>query len=177
MTTPLLADCSGLWRRSLLINADGSHDAGGDVRWLQGITAYVDSRGFAGRLQQSGNVFEWHRDIDLEPPGEFPDVGTVHWDGDTLVETGIHRVYAEHWVRDAGPAGPGGAVYLHGSDGEDGLLLRVGDQFGWAGAGTVVIGGVDGPQWDALAIELSDDSIQAHGRRWSITASEGELDP
>lgn len=175
MAAPSVADCSGLWRRSLLIDADGSRDSGTDVRWLQGITAYVDSRGFAGRLEQRGDQFEWHRDIDLEPPGEFPDVGTVEWDGDTLVESGVHTVYAEHWVRDAGLTGPGGAAFLRSADGEVGLLLRVGDQFGWATAGAVVIGEVVGPKWDALAIELSVAEIQADGRRWSITASEGKM--
>ena len=101
----LIAECTGLWRRTLLIDADGSRDTGGDVRWLQGITAYVDSRGFAGPLHQRGNVFEWHRDVDLEPPGPFPDAGAMHWDGDVLVETGVHEDYVEHWVRDAGLGG------------------------------------------------------------------------
>ena len=46
--------------RTLLIEADGSHVAGGDVRWLTGrFRAYVDSRGFGGRLEQRDDVFEW----------------------------------------------------------------------------------------------------------------------
>ena len=105
-----MADCAGLWRRTLLVGADGSRDTGGDVRWLQGITAYVDSRGFAGPLHQHDNVFEWHRDVDLEPPGPFPDAGAMHWDGDVLVETGVHEDYSEHWVRDVGPATPCGGL-------------------------------------------------------------------
>lgn len=177
MNAPVIADCSGLWRRSLLIDADGSRDTGGGVLWLQGITAYVDSRGFAGRLHQQGDVFEWHRDVDLEPPGPFPDAGTVRWEGATLVETGVHAAYVEHWVRDEESTGPGGAVFLHASDGRDGLLLRVGDRFGWAGAGTVEIGAVGGPQWDALAITLSGNEVQAVGRHWNITASEGNVNP
>ena len=106
MTAPAIADCSGLWRRSLLIGADGTRDTGGDVRWLQGLTGYVDSRGFAGRLEQQGDVFHWLRDVDLEPPGPFPDEGAMHWDGEVLVETGVHQVYAEHWVREDGPTTP-----------------------------------------------------------------------
>lgn len=175
MTAPAIADCAGLWRRSLLIDADGARDTSAGVLWLQGITAYVDSRGFAGRLNQSGDVFEWHRDVDLEPPGPFPDAGTVHWEGEVLVETGVHTDYAEHWVRDEVPTGPGGAVFLRAPDGGDGLLLRVGDLFGWAGAGTVVVGVVGGPEWTDLAIDLSDKVVQASGVLWSIEASEGNV--
>ena len=57
----LMTECNGLWRRTLLIATDGSHDTGTGVAWLQGITAYVDTRGFAGRLSQHGDVFEWQR--------------------------------------------------------------------------------------------------------------------
>jgi hypothetical protein len=176
--TVLLAECAGLWRRTLLIDADGSQHTGGGVRWLQGITAYVDSRGFAGRLQQTGEVFEWHRDVDLGPPGAFPDAGAMHWDGDILVETGVHEDYEEHWVRDEGPTGARGAAFLRGSNGAAGLLVRVGDLFGWAGTGSegaVVIGAVDGPKWDELAITLSDNEAHVNGMRWNIERSEGNL--
>lgn len=168
-----IADCTGLWRRSLLIGADGTRDAGGDVRWLQGHTAYVDSRGFAGRLQRDGDVFHWHRDVDLEPPGPFPDEGVMHWDGDVLVETGVHENYVEHWVRDDQGAGPIGAAYLRGADGTVGLLLRVGGLFGWAGGGTVTIRHVD--EWSEIGITLSDNDIQYSGTRWHIERSEGNL--
>jgi hypothetical protein len=171
----LIAECAGLWRRTLLINADGSRDAGGGVRWLQGITAYVDSRGFAGPLHQRGDVFEWHRDVDLEPPGPFPDAGTMRWDGGVLVETGVHEDYVEHWVRDEGSAGACGAAFLRTSDGADGLLLRVGDLYGWAGGGSVVIGSVGGPEWTELGIMLSANHVQASGQRWNIERSEGNL--
>ncbi|MDT5014507.1 MAG: hypothetical protein QOD39_667, partial [Mycobacterium sp.] len=53
MITVSMADCAGLWRRTLLIEADGSRDSGTGVLWLQGLTTYVDSRGFAGRLDQN----------------------------------------------------------------------------------------------------------------------------
>jgi hypothetical protein len=56
MTAVLLSRCSGLWRRTLLIEADGSQVTDGDVRWLQGESAYIDSRGFGGRLEQRGDV-------------------------------------------------------------------------------------------------------------------------
>jgi hypothetical protein len=175
MTAPAIADCGGLWRRSLLIDADGTHDTGGGVSWLQGITAYVDSRGFAGHLHQSGNVFQWHRDIDLEPPGPFPDTGTMHWDGEVLVETGVHADYVEHWVRDRVSTMPVGAVVLRAPDGGEGLMLRVGDLFGWASSGVVVIGQVGGPDWERLDIVLSDHDVAANGVRWNIERSEGNV--
>lgn len=173
--SPLINECTGLWRRTLLIDADGSRDTGGGVRWLQGITAYVDSRGFAGPLHQRDDVFEWHRDVDLEPPGPFPDAGSMRWDGEVLVETGVHEAYVEHWVRDDGSAGACGAAFLRAPDGADGLLLRVGDQFGWAGGGSVLIGPVDGPEWLKLGIMLSDNHVHASGQRWIVERSEGNL--
>ncbi|WP_264040107.1 hypothetical protein [Mycolicibacterium hodleri] len=169
-----MAECTGLWRRTLLVGADGSRDTGGNVRWLQGITAYVDSRGFAGPLHQHGNVFEWHRDVDLEPPGPFPDAGAMHWDGDVLVETGVHENYSEHWVRDADSAGGCAAAFLRSPDGSSGLLMRVGDLFGWAGSGSVVIGALGGVEWTNLEIAPSDDHVDAVGQRWRVQRCEGK---
>lgn len=176
MTDPAVTmrDCAGLWRRTLLVEADGSRDTGTDVRWLQGITAYVDSRGFAGVLGQRGNVFEWRRDIDLEPPGAFPDAGYVRWDGDMLVEEGVHAAYVEHWVRDDGPVEPCWAVALAaGSD--RALLLRVGDRFGWAGVDSVVVGAVGDDRWSALEVRTSETHVHADGVRWDVQRTEGEV--
>jgi hypothetical protein len=171
-------ECTGLWRRTLLIEADGLRDTGTDVLWLQGDTAYVDSRGFAGVLShrsvQDEDVFEWRRDIDLQPPGEFPDVGSVHWDGDTLVETGVHADYVEHWVRDSGPVQPCWALALT-SDADRGLLLRVGDRFGWACGHSVVIGVVGDDGWRALDVMLSDAQLRVNGVNWDVERSEGEV--
>lgn len=174
MTAPVLAECAGLWRRTLLIGADGSRDTAAGVVWLQGITAYVDSRGFAGQLHQHGAIFAWHRLIDLEPPGEFPDAGSMHWAGDTLVETGVHEDYVEHWVRDDAEPVPCWALFLSSGLG-NGLLLRVGDLFAFAGGDTVVVEPVGGPQWHELAIETSENQIQASGVRWNIDRSEGNV--
>lgn len=176
MNTPLLSDCAGLWRRTLLIESDGTRDASTGVTWLQGITGYVDSRGFAGTLHQRGDVFEWHRDIDLEPPGPHPDAGSMHWNGRTLVETGVHENYVEHWVRDEGSTEPRGALFLAAS-GDAGLLVRVGPQFGWAAGGEVVIDEVGTPRWDALDIDVVGHQLQSNGVRWSIERSEGNVSP
>lgn len=177
MTSVVASDCTGLWRRTLLVEADGSRDTGTDVVWLQGLTAYVDSRGFAGRLHQRDDVFEWHRDVDLEPPGPFPDAGEMRWEGGTLIETGVHEDYVEHWVRDVGPTASCGAVFVRGPDGKPGLLMRVGGLFGWAGGGAVVIDEVDGTAWSELGIKLCGNQIQAKGVRWIIERSEGNVDP
>lgn len=177
MTSVVASDCTGLWRRTLLVGADGSEDTGTDVVWLQGHSAYVDSRGFAGTLHQRGDVFEWHRDIDLEAPGPFPDAGEMRWDGETLIETGVHEVYVEHWVRDGGPTTPNGTMFLRGPHGTPGLLVRVGGFFGWAGGAAVVIDAVGGPRWRALALNSSTNQIGADGVRWIIERSEGVVDP
>lgn len=175
MTAVLASDCVGLWRRTLLIEADGSRDTGTDVTWLQGITAYVDTRGFAGTLSQSDNVFQWHRAVDLEPPGPFPDAGSMHWRDGILVETGVHADYVEHWRRDSVAATPCGALFLVAPDGQSGLLLRVGALFGWAGGGTVVIDAVDGPRWNALVV--SGKHVWANGVRWTVERCEGNVNP
>ena len=171
----MIGDCTGLWRRSLLIDANGAGDTSAGVTWLQGDTAYVDSRGFAGHLECTGDVFHWHRDVDLEPPGQFPDAGKVHWEGDTLVETGVHEDYVEHWVRDEGPMEQGGAVFLRAPDAGDAVLLRVGPWFGWVGARAVYVGHVADPQWKALSVTVSDNEVHAGGVRWGVLHSEGMI--
>jgi hypothetical protein len=177
MSTVQLSRCAGLWRRTLLIEEDGSQVSGGDVRWLQGDAAYVDSRGFGGRLHQRGDVFEWHRMVDLEPPGPFPDAGVMHWDGDTLVETGVHANYVEHWVRDEGPIFPRWALTLQSADAGDALLLRVGAMFGWASPTAVTLAAVGDAHWDALAPNLSGDEVRVNGVRWTVVQSEGDVEP
>jgi hypothetical protein len=177
MSTVQLSRCAGLWRRTLLIEEDGSQVTGGDVRWLQGDAAYVDSRGFGGRLHQRGDVFEWHRMVDLEPPGPFPDAGVMHWDGDTLVETGVHANYVEHWVRDEGPIVPRWALTLQTADAGDALLLRVGAMFGWASPTAVTLAAVGGAEWEALALNFSGDEVRVNGARWTVVQSEGDVEP
>jgi hypothetical protein len=167
----LMTECSGLWRRTLLIDSDGSRDTSTDVAWLQGITGYADTRGFAGRLSQHGDVFEWQRRIDIEAPGSFPDAGRMRWESGALIEVGVHEDYVEHWARQNGPAAPCWALFA-----EHGMLLRVGAQFGWADRSGVVLGAIGGPQWTALDPHLNGYDLVANGVRWSIEDSEGEVD-
>ncbi|MBI3216360.1 MAG: hypothetical protein HYZ38_21295 [Mycobacterium sp.] len=175
MNAVVASECAGLWRRTLLIDADGSADTGTDVLWLQGITGYVDSRGFAGTLHQRADVFEWHRDVELTPAGPHPDAGAMRWEAGTLIETGVHEDYVEHWVRQAGSATPTGALFLAAADATPGLLVRVGDFFGWAGGGEVFVDTVGGNRWNALAIEARGDDLWVNGVRWSIESNEGNV--
>lgn len=175
MTAVLASDCVGLWRRTLLIEPDGSHVTGGDVTWLQGITAYVDSRGFAGTLSQEADVFLWDRSIDLEPRRPHPDAGSMSWGDGILVETGVHADYVEHWVREDDDVTPCGALFLVAADGHPGLLVRVGTRFGWAGAGEVTLDAVGGARWSALVI--ADEQVQSNGARWNVEHSEGHVNP
>lgn len=175
--TVSMADCAGLWRRTLLIEADGTRDEKPGVLWLQGQTAYVDSRGFAGTLAQHGNIFEWHRAVDVQPPGAFPDAGEMRWEGEVLVETGVHEDYVEHWVRDTGEVVvPTGALHLSGPGGTPALLVRAGALFGWADRGQVVIGTVGGADYQALGIVMSGNEIQANGVLWTVNQTEGKVD-
>lgn len=174
MTAVVASDCAGLWRRTLLVTADGSRDSGAGVVWLQGCTAFVDSRGFAGTLHQDGDVFEWRRAVDLHPPAEHPDAGEMRWEGDTLIETGVHEDYVEHWVRDPGPTWPVGAAFVRGPDGGTGLVVRVGNRFAWAGGDVVAIDDVGGPRWTAL--EIGRAQIRANGVRWIVERIEGNLE-
>jgi hypothetical protein len=167
----LMTECSGLWRRTLLIDSEGSSDTGTDVAWLQSITAYVDTRGFAGRLSQQGDVFQWHRLIDIEPAGPFPDAGRMRWENGTLIEVGVHENYVEHWVRQDDPDTPCWAVFA-----EHAILLRVGTHFGWADRKGVTLGPIDGPQWAALDPHMNSDDLVANGVRWKIEHSEGDVD-
>jgi hypothetical protein len=171
MSELVMTECGGLWWRTLLIEGDGSRDVSTDVAWLQGITAYADTRGFAGRLSQHGDVFEWRRLIDIQPPGAFPDAGRMRWESGALIEVGVHEDYVEHWVRQDGPATPCWAPFA-----EHAILLRVGPQFCWADRSGVVLGPIGGPQWAALNPHMSGSELVANGVRWSITDSEGDVD-
>ncbi|QEN14113.1 hypothetical protein ACRDU6_16850 [Mycolicibacterium sp. ELW1] len=149
LSTPVIADCTGLWRRTLLVEADGSRDIGTNVQWLQGISMFVDLRGpgegFAGLLSQHDDVFEWARLVDLQPPG-LPDAGRMSWNGDTLVEIGVHADYTEHWQREAVATQPCWGLVLSASA-MTGVLVRVGDRFGWAHPQEISLGTVDGTGW------------------------------
>ncbi|MFE3001156.1 hypothetical protein ACFXG4_40010 [Nocardia sp. NPDC059246] len=155
-----MTDCAGLWQRTLLVDPCGVYDTTTDVRWLQGITRFVDLRratprpdfsgvrsaadltaghwawldtqdGFAGTLTQRADIFHWQRRVELQPPGPHPDEGAMSYADGVLVEAGVHADYFEHWIRAAAP-GPCWAMDLESPAGGSALVLRVGDLFGWA---------------------------------------------
>ena len=119
----------GMWRRSLIIQADGARDFTTQVRWLQAQSLFVDLRqsaqladfprlrclndlgmeeclqlatqeGFAGRFGFDGECFEWRRLIDFQPPGLVADAGRLWWEDEVLIEAGRDVPYVEHWMRD-----------------------------------------------------------------------------
>ena len=153
---------AGVWRRSLIIRADGARDSTTWVRWLQGPSDFADLRqpagrpdfagveclrqlgrthldwmaaqdGFAGELTVSDGVFEWRRDIDFQPPGPTPDRGRLTRDGDTMIEEGYHEPYIEHWHYDGAARPPAYALRLiDNADGRCSQIVRVGDIFMYA---------------------------------------------
>jgi hypothetical protein len=158
---------AGLWRRSLIVRADGTRDTETWVRWLQGPSLYADLRqpagrpdftgvrclrdltmrqldwmagqdGFAGQLRVDDGIFEWRRDIDYQPPGPTPDRGSLQRDGDVMIEAGYHSPYIEHWHPDAPPVPPFRALRLHdAATGCMGQIVRAGSLFAYARGRTV----------------------------------------
>jgi hypothetical protein len=139
---------TGRWRRTLLVGHDGGCDVTSTVIWLQAGSLFVDLRlpgslrtsplgGFAGRLRADGRYTCWDRLIDLHPDSP-PDEGLLELEGAALVETGRHMPYLERWQRDddggqPGVAPPSCAVELREvASGAPALLVRVGDDVGWA---------------------------------------------
>jgi hypothetical protein len=125
------------------------------VRWLQGLTAFGDIRqpvpaipaptvngldelsrqaclqlaeqqGFAGHLTFAGQHFTWSRNIDYQPKGPLPDVGSLRWQNDVLIETGRDIDYVEHWHRDSSRAERvAAAAVFDQALGVDASLIRV----------------------------------------------------
>jgi hypothetical protein len=154
-----VTDLLGLWRRSLIAWPGRPSDTTTSVRWLQGPHAYIDLRqpaplpdfsqvrsredltfedclwlarqeGFAGHLHFDGRHFEWVREIDFQPAASTADAGSLHWEGDVLIETGRDADYIEHWHRD--PAVATTPTSLAGVQDSPAMLLRVGPNFMYA---------------------------------------------
>jgi hypothetical protein len=144
----------GLWRRSLLQDAQGV-DTTTQVFWLQSGSLYADIRipahrdavtgialqqGFAGALEVDGNVLTWRRWLDFQPPAAVADVGRMRFTHlDQMVEEGVHADYRENWER-IGPASLDRAAFTlqveYSSAGmprrRAGVLVIVGDYFMFA---------------------------------------------
>lgn len=136
-----LADLPGIWRRSLLVTADGMRDEVSPVYWLQSANLYGDirldsgdrsdvapaMRGFAGRLGERDGIFRWVRTIASFPLDGPPDDGRLCWQGSVLREDGVHSPYLELWVRVALPVpGDYAAELIDPESGRLGYLLSLG---------------------------------------------------
>jgi hypothetical protein len=116
----------GVWRRRLLTTTDGRRDETSDVYWLQTAQLHADIRiphpptasaslatcsqaqqldlceqaGFAGLTLVEGDICQWQRLIDYQPPGAAPDIGRMRFEGaDQLLEDGLDGRYHEVWQR------------------------------------------------------------------------------
>jgi len=169
-----VARLAGRWERTLLRSADGSVDTTSSATWLQGPSLFVDLRqpvdgpgtGFAGTLTQTGSVFTWSHEIELIPWG-VADAGTLEWREGSLVERGVHDGYLEHWHPGAlGTAAvPCWGLRLTCPGRQRAILVRVGDDIGWAqgpAAGVVSLARITGP---ATAVITATSSAAALGAR------------
>lgn len=133
-----IGDLAGVWKRTLLVEADGSRDDTSTVYWLQlgsicgdiRLTADRAASGmsaFAGSLSERDGIFRWSPDVAEGIPADAePDEGTLKWERGILREDGVRRPYLEHWQRVATPSPEDYALRFH-DDGEclDGYLIRI----------------------------------------------------
>lgn len=118
----------GLWQRVSLETPDAPRDTTTRVFWLQTPTLFADIRipstravqrgrarldeyscdelaalaqqdGFAGHTMLDGDRCRWERTTSFQPPTGFPDEGKLTFDGEEIVEDGIHVPYREVWRR------------------------------------------------------------------------------
>jgi hypothetical protein len=174
------ASLAGRWERLLLRTAGGGTDTTTEVVWLQGPSLFVDLRlpaagqpeGFAGVLTQAGRVFEWWHNIDLATPG-VPDAGTLEWADGRLIERGIHGTYLEHWRRVPAVPAPCWGLRLTGQRGQQAVLVRVGDDVGWACGPELAEVSLARVEGDIAAVVTSSSSPMRAGARffWSVTAT------
>lgn len=159
MTAAVPAELTGLWRREALILPDGSRDETTRVYWLQTAHRFADIRvpadrppaqpgfagsndtelavlarmgGFAGTLEVEGSICRWHRTIDYAPPGGPPDEADCTFEGERLIETGIHAAYREDWCHETPPGAPLAAFTLEKDAAlpdRAGMLVLAGDHF------------------------------------------------
>jgi hypothetical protein len=119
---------TGVWCRRSIETADGVKDTTTQVFWLQTHRCFADLRipvdrpslgataslhdltpegaialaqqaGFAGVTTLTGDTCQWHRYIDYQPVSGDRDIGTLHWEGDRLIELGVDAEYREEWQR------------------------------------------------------------------------------
>lgn len=198
-----------VWRRLAMAVPGTVVDTTTEVQWLQAGELYIDLRtparmpaitgraldeltredllalceqqAFAGRLQDDGAAWTWWREVDLHPADPLPDRGRLHLTDGILVETGIGRDYFEDWTSGP-PQASALELALHDDTGRPGMLLRVGEHFGYVrgrAAGLAPAPGVTlrdavahGDLESARALMDLDISLGAvEDGRWVITRS------
>ena len=186
----------GVWRRTLLTTTGGLHDASTDVYWLQTARLFADLRiprptpenattlalqaGFAGVTEVRGDICQWHRAIDFQPPSGRDDIGRMHFERpDYLLEDGLDGSYHEVWERLPESLGGNWGTWLRADDGRQGCLLLAGDCFLFAAGrrqalpqapdlGTLLAASGDA---ELLNFELSFGRHQQGATPWRIALS------
>lgn len=164
--------------RSSIVGADGVERRDVKATWFQGLSLYVDLRqpierpfertaqdAFGGRCTTDADgVTTWERLFGLQPAGPHPDAGRLSWEGNVLLEHGVHEAYVEYWHPDEGAVREPAAGLLLGDlvTSSSGILIRVGDRFGWGRAGSQRESGLD--------TEVSLGRVDGAGR-WIVEAS------
>lgn len=136
----------GVWQRTLLTTTAGVHDTSTQVYWLQTASLFADLRipqpapqslaerasqaGFAGYTAIDGDLCQWHRAIDFQPPSGREDIGRMRFERpEYLLEDGLDGSYHEVWERLPESLGRNWGVWLVAFDGRQGCLLLAGDCF------------------------------------------------
>lgn len=140
MTTPVPAEYLGLWKRTLL-RSPTVIDTVSNVHWLQTPVWHSDLRipvgrnalgtltglgaatpaqmrvlatqqGFAGITVVEGDLCQWDRRVDFQPPSGYRDIGRIAFETpDRMLEYGVEQNYFEIWERVPGSVGDTGAWY------------------------------------------------------------------
>jgi hypothetical protein len=61
------------------------------------LLALAKQQGFAGVTTLQEMTCQWHRYIDYQPFNGSRDVGSLHWEGELLIECGVDAAYREEW--------------------------------------------------------------------------------
>ncbi|MDD0842415.1 hypothetical protein [Pseudomonas sp. Gutcm_11s] len=186
----------GVWQRTLLTTTGGVHDTSTAVYWLQTARLFADLRipqpapqdaagralqaGFAGITAIDGEICQWHRAIDFQPPNGRDDIGRMRFErADYLLEDGLDGSYHEVWERLPESLGRNWGTWLAAEDGRQGCLLLAGDCFLFAAGRPQALPPAEslsallegGDAEALLAFELSFGRHQGGRTPWAIELS------
>lgn len=102
----------------------------GQVNWI------ARQQGFAGQLIVDATDpmrFSWSRMVDIEPFRGTVDTGSLHFEGEVMVERGLTQPYLEHWqlLEQYDPMRSAAVVLRDNETGERGLFLCGADRFAY----------------------------------------------